>query len=86
MTALGTELIGFTAAILTTIAFVPQAIKTFRSRDTQSISLGMYTVFTIGIGFWLGYGILLGSWPMILSNIVTLGLAGGILAMKLRYG
>lgn len=82
---LGVELVGFTAATLTTIAFVPQAIKTFRSRDTKSISLGMYSVFTVGIGFWFAYGVLLGSWPMILSNIVTLGLAGGILAMKLRY-
>ncbi len=85
MTPLGTELIGFTAATLTTVAFVPQAIKTFRTRDTKSISLGMYVVFTVGVAFWLGYGVLLRSWPMILSNIVTLGLAGGILAMKLRY-
>lgn len=85
MSALTTEIIGFTAATLTTIAFVPQAIKTFRTRDTRSISLGMYTVFTIGIAFWFAYGVLLGSWPMILSNIVTLGLSGGILLMKLRY-
>jgi len=83
--SVGVELVGFTAATLTTIAFVPQAIKTFRSRDTNSISLGMYTVFTIGIAFWFAYGVLLRSWPMILSNIVTLGLSGGILAMKLRY-
>lgn len=81
----GVELVGFTAATLTTIAFVPQAIKTFRSRNTQSISLGMYSVFTVGIAFWFFYGVLLGSWPMILSNIVTLGLSGGILLMKLRY-
>ncbi len=85
MTSTMVELVGFTAATLTTIAFVPQAAKTFRTRDTKSISLGMYTVFTIGIGFWFAYGVLLGSWPMILSNIVTLGLSGGILAMKLRY-
>ena len=85
MTELNAELIGFTAAALTTIAFVPQAVKTFRTRDTRSISLGMYVVFTIGVAFWLGYGVLLGSWPMILSNIVTMGLAGAILAMKLRY-
>ena len=83
--SIGVELVGFAAATLTTIAFVPQAIKTYRTRDTRSISLGMYSVFTIGIAFWFCYGLLLGSWPMILSNIVTLGLAGGILLMKLRY-
>lgn len=82
---IGVELVGFTAATLTTIAFVPQAVKTFRTRDTRSISLGMYGVFTIGIAFWFAYGVMLGSWPMILSNIVTLGLAGAILTMKLRY-
>ncbi len=81
-----THLVGSIAATLTTIAFVPQAIKTWRSRDTRSISLGMYAVFTIGIGFWFAYGVLLGSWPMIVSNIITLVLAGGILVMKLRFG
>ncbi len=80
------EWVGFAAATLTTAAFVPQALKTLRSRDPSGISLGMYVVFTIGVALWLAYGIALQSWPMILSNIVTLGLSGGILAMKLRYG
>jgi MtN3 and saliva related transmembrane protein len=80
------EWTGYVAATLTTLAFVPQAIKTIRSRDTRSISLGMYVVFTIGLAFWLVYGIVLHSWPMILSNIVTLGLSSTILALKLRYG
>ncbi|MUV15363.1 SemiSWEET transporter [Noviluteimonas gilva] len=76
---------GYVAATLTTLAFVPQAVKTLRTRDTRSISLYMYVVFTVGIGFWLLYGIALHSWPMIVSNTVTLGLAGMILAMKLRW-
>jgi MtN3 and saliva related transmembrane protein len=80
------EWTGYVAATLTTLAFVPQAIKTIRSRDTRSISLGMYVVFTIGLAFWLVYGIVLHSWPMILSNTVTLGLSSTILALKLRYG
>ena len=80
------EWTGYVAATLTTLAFVPQAIKTIRSRDTRSISLGMYVVFTIGLAFWLAYGIVLHSWPMILSNIVTLGLSSTILALKLRHG
>lgn len=78
--------LGFIAATLTTAAFVPQALKTLRSRDTRSISLGMYIVFAIGLCFWLAYGIVLGSWPMILSNVVTLALALLILGLKLRHG
>jgi MtN3 and saliva related transmembrane protein len=80
------ELIGYVGAFLTTVSFIPQAVKTIRTRDTRGISLGMYSVFTVGVACWLGYGLVLGSWPMILSNIVTLGLSGTILALKLRYG
>jgi MtN3 and saliva related transmembrane protein len=79
------EWTGYVAAVMTTLAFVPQALKTIRSKDTRSISLGMYVVFTIGIAFWLAYGIVLGSIPMILSNIVTFALSATILAMKLKY-
>lgn len=79
------EWTGYVAAALTTVAFVPQAAKTIRSKDTSSISLWMYVVFTIGIGFWLVYGISLQSWPMILSNIVTFALSATILALKLKY-
>ena len=79
------EWTGYVAATLTTLAFVPQAVKTIRSRETHAISLVMYVVFTIGIGFWLAYGIALRSWPMIASNIVTFALAGPILGLKLRY-
>ncbi|HET6604553.1 MAG TPA: SemiSWEET transporter [Xanthomonadaceae bacterium] len=78
--------IGAVAATLTTIAFVPQAVRTWRTRDTHGISLLMYAVFTVGVGFWLAYGIVLHSWPMIVCNVITLLLAAGILAMKLRYG
>ena len=80
------EWVGYVAAALTTAAFVPQAVKTLRTRDTRGISLGMYVVFTIGLCFWLAYGIVLGSWPMIVSNIITLALALVILALKIRHG
>ncbi len=80
------EWLGYAAAMLTTLAFVPQALKTIRSRDTSGISLGMYVIFTIGIGFWFLYGLALGSWPMILANITTFALAAVILALKLRHG
>ena len=79
------EWTGYVAATLTTLAFVPQALKTLRSKDTRGVSLGMYVVFTVGVVFWLAYGVALGSVPMILSNIVTLALSAAILAMKLKY-
>ena len=80
------EWAGYLAAAMTTLAFVPQALKTIRTRDTRSISLGMYVVFTIGIAFWLVYGIALQSTPMILSNIVTFLLSATILGLKLKHG
>ena len=83
---MNTEWIGFVAAFLTTVAFVPQALKTIRTRDTSGISLGMYVVFTIGIACWFCYGLALGSWPMILSNVITFVLAAVILVLKLRHG
>ena len=76
---------GYVAATLTTLAFVPQALKTLRTRDTRSISLGMYVVFTVGVVFWLAYGVVLDSWPMIVANAVTLVLATAILWMKLAW-
>ena len=79
------ELIGYCAACLTTLSFVPQAWLTFRTRDVRGISLGMYSVFTTGVALWLVYGVLVGAWPIVLANAVTLALACAILAMKLRY-
>ena len=80
------EWLGYIAATLTTLSFVPQAAKTIRSRDTSGISLGMYVVFTLGFVCWFGYGLVLGSWPMILANAVTFVLAAVILGLKLRHG
>lgn len=79
------DLIGYLAAALTTCSFLPQALHTFRTRDVSGISLGMYSVFTVGIALWLVYGLLLGAWPIVVANAVTLALAGAILGMKLRY-
>ncbi|MFZ5637162.1 MAG: SemiSWEET transporter [Pseudomonadota bacterium] len=80
------EWAGYMAAAMTTLAFVPQAIKTIRTRDTRSISLGMYVVFTAGIAMWLVYGIALDSMPMILANVVTFLLSATILGLKLKHG
>ena len=80
------ELIGYCAAALTTCSFVPQAWLTFRTRDVSGISLGMYGVFTLGVALWLLYGLLMGAWPIVLANAITLALALSILCMKLIYG
>lgn len=80
------EWLGTIAATLTTISFVPQALKAIRSRETRGISLLMYAAFTLGIGFWFAYGVALGSWPMIVSNAITFALAATILLLKLRFG
>lgn len=80
-----TDIIGYCAAVLTTAAFVPQALHTFRTRDVRGISLGMYSVFTVGVACWLIYGLLLAAWPVVIANAITLGLATTILVMKLRY-
>jgi MtN3 and saliva related transmembrane protein len=80
-----TELIGYFAAVLTTISFVPQVWQTFRTRDVSGISLGMYLVFATGVSLWLAYGVLVTAWPIVAANAVTLALALSILAMKLRY-
>lgn len=78
------ELIGIIAAILTTASFVPQAIMVVRTGDTAGISLIMYVMFTIGVAGWTSYGLLIGSFPVIAANVVTLVLAAVILVMKLR--
>ncbi len=79
-------LVSAVAAILTTLAFVPQALHIIRSKETRAISLQMYVVFAIGVAFWLAFGVMIVNWPMIVANTITLGLAVAILAMKLRYG
>jgi len=80
---ISTDLLGYIAATLTTASFVPQAWLTFRSRDVSGISLSMYSAFTLGIALWLGYGMILRAWPIVIANAVTLVLAATILAMKL---
>jgi MtN3 and saliva related transmembrane protein len=80
-----TDLIGTLAAVLTTASFLPQAWHTFRTKDVSGISLGMYSVFTVGVALWLVYGLMLGAWPVVIANCITLALASAILFMKLRY-
>ena len=74
------------AAVLTTAAFVPQAVHIIRFRETKAISLIMYLTFGAGVALWLAFGVMIGNWPIILSNAVTFALTGTIVAFKLRYG
>lgn len=80
------EAIGLVAASFTTLCWIPQAVRTLRTRDTRSISLITQAAFTTGIALWLVYGLLIGSWPVILANAVTFVLVFAILLLKLRYG
>lgn len=80
------DAIGYVAATLTTIAFVPQAWKTWKTRSAAGVSLRMYAIFTLGVALWLAYGVLIRAWPVIVANVVTLVLALFILAMRLKLG
>ncbi|MBM5786551.1 MAG: hypothetical protein FJ373_01790 [Pelagibacterales bacterium] len=80
------DLIGFFSGFCTTIAFLPQVIKAYKTRSTKDVSLLMFLVFTIGVAGWLIYGVLLMNVPIIIANIVTLFLAFLILVAKIRFG
>jgi len=80
-----TTALGLAAAVMTTAAFLPQAIKTWRTRQTRDISLGTFSTLCLGITLWLAYGFLIGDLPLLIGNGVTLVLAGMILVLKLRY-
>ncbi|WP_230531597.1 SemiSWEET transporter [Microvirga roseola] len=82
----GLEILGFAAAILTTVCWLPQALRTIRTKDTKSLSLVTQGAFTLGVGLWLVYGVLAGNAPIIFANAITFVLVALILALKLRYG
>lgn len=79
------QFIGYLAAILTTASFVPQAIKTIRTRNTQGISLVMYIMFSTGVLLWFIYGIAIHDIPLVIANGVTLCFAAIILVYKILY-
>lgn len=78
------ELIGYFAASLTTISFLPQVIQIVKTNDTKSISLGMYCIFVLGVSLWLVFGIMISSLPIILANAITLILTLTILILKIK--
>jgi len=78
--------LGLLAGICTTCSFLPQVIKTFRSKRTNDISIGMYTVLTLGLVLWLIYGIFLKDLPLILTNGISSSLSAVVLALKIKHG
>jgi len=79
------NILGTLAGTLTTVAFVPQVLKTWHSRSANDISTGMFLIFTLGVLMWLVYGLYIHSWPIIIANAITLVLAGSILVMKVYF-
>ena len=85
MALISLDALGFLAGALTTAAFIPQVLKSWQTRDLSGISLRMYSLFTAGVALWLLYGIALANRPIILWNLITLALAGGVLILKLKH-
>ena len=79
-------LIGLVAAISTTISFVPQVIKTIKTRATKDISFLMYAILTTGLLLWLIYGIIIKDIPIILANAISFSLAITVLIFKVKHG
>ena len=77
--------LGLIAGALTTVAFIPQVVKIWKSKHTLDISLGMFSIFSVGVFLWLLYGIQLGALPIILANGITLVLSLTVLVFKLKY-
>jgi MtN3 and saliva related transmembrane protein len=78
--------VGFMAACFTTACFVPQVVKTWRTRSTGDISLGTFAALTLGVALWVVYAILRSDLPVFIANAVSLGLVGTMLILKLKHG
>lgn len=81
----GTELLGLIAGLFTTIAFVPQVVKIWKSKHAQDVSFAMFVIFSTGVALWIVYGFIIGSLPVILANIVTFALALAVIILKLYF-
>lgn len=78
------SILGYIAAVLTTVSFLPQVTHIYKTRDTSAISLSMYLMFSIGVFLWFIYGALIHAWPMVIANGITLLLALTILFLKIK--
>ena len=78
--------LGSAAALCSMVSFAPQLIKIWREKDASSVSLRMYLVTVTGFALWLAYGVVIGQWPVAVSNAVCLMMSGAVLVLKLRFG
>ena len=78
--------VGTVAALCSMTSFIPQVMRIWKEKDASAVSLRMYVVTVAGFALWTGYGVLLGSWPLVASNVISLLLSGAVLAMKLKFG
>ena len=79
------DIVGTVAALCSMTSFGPQIVKIWKERDASSVSLRMYLVTVTGFVLWTAYGVLIGSWPVIASNVVCLAMSGAVLALKWRF-
>ncbi|HQT81993.1 MAG: hypothetical protein B7Z60_06960 [Ferrovum sp. 37-45-19] len=79
------DLVGYIAAFFTTVSFLPQCIKTLRTKEVSGISIYMYGMFVLGVLLWLWYGLETESWPITIANAITAALAIVILWLKIKY-
>lgn len=79
------NILGFAAATLTTVAFLPQLIKTWNSRSAKDVSFEMLIIFCTGVFLWFIYGLAIKSWPVIIANSLTLVFNLIILWLKIKY-
>jgi MtN3 and saliva related transmembrane protein len=82
---LAADIIGSTAALCSMTSFAPQIVKIWRDRDASEVSLTMYLVTVAGFCLWIGYGLLIRSWPVTVSNVICLGMSATVLALKWRF-
>jgi MtN3 and saliva related transmembrane protein len=79
------QFLGLVAGACTTIAFLPQVFKTWKSRSAKDLSLSMFTIFSLGVALWLVYGLMMNDLPIIAANLITLMLASTLLIFKFKY-
>jgi MtN3 and saliva related transmembrane protein len=81
----GVSAIGLLAGFLTTLSFVPQVLRIWRTRSAQDVSGLMFVIFSLGVFFWLLYGLFLHDFPIVITNGLTLALSSSVLALKVKY-
>jgi MtN3 and saliva related transmembrane protein len=83
---IGLDILGLVATCFTTYSFVPQVLRTWKTRDVSGISLSAYAILTVGLGLWIAYGLMRQDLPLIVANCVMVVLVGAITAMKWKWG